>query len=184
MLYNATKYRIQTKDFKTHNTFIWNTACLRISVHSLLAVIWSVKTKCMYVCITCWQSVTAGSHSVSSEWPVANISPLQHKLLHADFNLDHPGIQDISLLLLLLHWTTMMGGQVHQLLKSCETESVNILYTQAKYMILIVSDSYHLSLPVANLPCMWAPGCVRYINTMNGPTGGGKRCLWDKIITL
>jgi len=41
-------------------------------------------------------------------------------------------------------------------------------------MVLIVSDSYHLSLLVANLPHMWVIGCVNYINTMNRPTGGGK----------
>ena len=117
-----------------------------------------------HVYISCWQSVTAGNHSLSSVWPAENISPLQHKLLHADFNLDHPGIQDLNLLLLLLllllHWTTAMGWQAYQLQKSCKTESVNILYTQAKYTVLTVSDSYHLSLPVANLPRMWVIGCV------------------------
>jgi hypothetical protein len=61
---------------------------------------------------------------------------------------------------------------VYQLLKSCETESVTVLYTQAIYTVLIVSDNYHSSLPVANLPRMWVTGRVSYVNTMNGPTGG------------
>jgi len=67
-----------------------------------------------------------------------------------------------------------VDGQAYQLQKSCETESVNILYTQAKYTVLTVSDSYHLSLPVTNLPHMWVIDHVSYINTINGPTGGGK----------
>lgn len=66
-------------------------------------VLKSLFTACMqwyevwrqHVYTTCRQSVTAGNHSVSSVWPAANISPLQHKLLHADFNLNHPGIQDL-----------------------------------------------------------------------------------------
>jgi hypothetical protein len=96
--------------------------------------------------------LTAGNRSVSSVWPAENISPLKYKLLNADFNLDHPGIKGLNLLqllLLLLHWTTTVDGQAYQLQKS-----VNILYTQAKYTVLTVSDSYHLSLPIANLPYM------------------------------
>jgi hypothetical protein len=130
-------------------------------------VLKSLFTACMqwyevwrqHVYTTCRQSVTAGNHSVSSVWPAANISPLQHKLLHADFNLNHPGIQDLNLLLLLLlllHWTTTMGGQAYQL-QSLVKLSLFIFYIHRPdtwSLLCLTAIICHFLLPICHV-CEW-----------------------------
>jgi hypothetical protein len=48
---------------------------------------------------------------------------------------------------------------------------ISVLIHSALEILLIVSDRYHLSLPIITLPNMRAVGRVSHIDTINRPTG-------------
>ena len=52
------------------------------------------------------------------------------------------------------------------------------------YRELILSDNYHLSLPTATPPHVWAVSCMGYVNMINKLTEGGNQQLSHKIMTL